>query len=151
MLSLAYKFNAYRRCKGGFLVKIVFASTPGQEEKISELIQYVYSNVFPLYFSDTEIKKFKRLKVLHASTKHFEYFSTLREAFQVITCLQTLISILESPCQHEHYEAIFNKNALMLNDYDLHFPFDYDQLSQARNMKNNIFSVFTKAANELLI
>lgn len=132
-------------------MKIVFASTPGQEEKISELIQHFYSSVFPLYFSDQEIRKFERLKVLHTTTRHFEYFGTLREAFHVITSLQTLISILESPCQQEHYEVLFSKNAEKLKDYNLFFPFEYDQFLDARFLKDTSFSTYTKAANELLV
>ncbi|PLR77559.1 hypothetical protein CU633_10205 [Bacillus sp. V3-13] len=132
-------------------MKVVFASTPGQEEKIRELISYFYSSVFPLYFSDEDIKDFERSKILHTTARHFEYFSTLKEACQVIVCLQTLISILELSVQEEKYQALFYKNATILNEFSLYFPLTYGQFFEARSMKNNVFSIYSKAANELLI
>ena len=58
-------------------MKIVFASTPEQEEEIRNLVQKMYSTIFPNYFPDEDIKEFKQLNVLHTSTRHFEYFGTL--------------------------------------------------------------------------
>lgn len=135
-------------------MKIVFASTPGQEEEISGLVRYIYSDVFPLYFTDEEISEFEKLKVLHTTANHVEDFSTLKDAFQVMTSMQTLISILESPVLHTHYSSLFNKNVANLQEFGLFFPFEFDHFIDARNLKNfknNMFSVYTKAANELLI
>ena len=137
--------------KGGFEVKIVFASIPSQEEEINGLVRYIYSTVLPLYFSDDEISEFERIKVLHTSGKHFEDFSTLKDAFQVMACLQTVISILEYPSLDDHYSSLFNKNVSNLQDFGLFFPFEYDQFVEAKNLKNSVFSIYTRAANELLI
>ncbi len=128
-------------------MKIVFASTPGQEEEICELVGYIYSNVFPLYFTDKEINEFEHLKVLHTP----DDFNTLRDAFQVMTSLQTVISILESPTLDEQYAALFNKNVSTLQEFGLFFPFEFEQFVEAKNMKNSMFSIYTKAANELLV
>jgi hypothetical protein len=141
--------NRYR--KGGLRVKIVFASTPSQEEEICGLVRYIYSTVFPLYFTDEEICEFEHLKVLDTSANHFEEFSTLKDAFQVMTSMQTLISILESPNLSDHYASLYDKNVATLQDFGLSFPFEFDQFLDAKNMKNSMFSVYTKAANELLI
>ncbi|MDP4163517.1 MAG: DUF5365 family protein [Bacillota bacterium] len=132
-------------------MKIVFASTPSQEEEISVLIQYFYSNIFPLYFNDTEIMKFQRLKVLYASEGQFQHFDTLREAFHVMSCLQIMIFILESNIPQEHYEFLFNKNAATLKEFGFYFPFDYIHFLHAKDLKNDSFSVYTSAANEMLI
>lgn len=132
-------------------MKVVFASTPDQEEKISELIEVFYRDVFPLYFSDKDILEFNTMKVLHTSTRNFEYFGTLKEAYQVIASMQTLVSILESANPLPKYKAIFHHNARTLNDYGLFFPFEYDQFIEAKSMKNELFSMYTKAANELLV
>ncbi|WP_026574394.1 YhcU family protein [Bacillus sp. UNC438CL73TsuS30] len=132
-------------------MKIVFASTPSQEEEIYGLVGYIYSTVFPLYFSDDEIRSFEQLKVLHTSSKQFEDFSTLKDAFQVMTSMQTIISILESPTLDDQYSSLFNKNVSNLQEFGLFFPFEYDQFVEAKNMKNSIFSIYTKAANELII
>ena len=48
--------NDYKDYKGGFSVKVVFASTPNQEERIRELVDYFYTSIFPAYFSDEDIK-----------------------------------------------------------------------------------------------
>ncbi|GIN62788.1 hypothetical protein J27TS8_27810 [Robertmurraya siralis] len=135
-------------------MKVVFASTPDQEEKIKELVKTFYQDVFPLYYSDKEIEKFEDLKVLHTSTRHFEYFGTLKEAYQVITSLQTLISILESTTLLVKHKSMFQRNVAILKEYGLFFPFDFEQFFEAdldKENDNGSFSVYTKAANELLI
>lgn len=132
-------------------MKIVFASTPSQEEKICELVGYIYSNIFPLYFTDEEINRFEKLKILHTSKQLFEEFSTLKDAFQVMASIQTLISILESPQLDDQYEAIFNKNAANLHEFGLFFPFEFEQFAEAKSMKNTVLSIYTKADNQLLI
>jgi len=128
-------------------VKIVFASTPSQEEEINELVRYLYSNIFPLYYSDEDICEFEQLKVLRTS----EDFSTLKDAFQVMTCIQTLISILESTQLDEQYEAVFNKNVATLKEFGLFFPFEFEQFVDAKRLKNTMLSMYTKADNELII
>jgi len=132
-------------------VKIVFASTPSQEEEINGLVRYIYSNVFPLYFTDEEINKFEQLKVLHRSIRHFEDFSTLKDAFHVMTSMQTLISILESSSLDESYSTLFNKNVANLKGFGLFFPFEFEQFAEVKSLKTGMFSVYTKAANQLLI
>lgn len=141
----------YKDYKGGLSVKVVFASTPDQEQKIMELIEKFYSNVFPLYFTDDDIREFEQQKILHTSTRHFEYFGTLKEAYQVIAGLQTLMAILESPQQEDKYEVIFVKNVQILKEFGLSFPFDYSHFCGERLPRNDLFSVYAKAANELLV
>ncbi|MEH7356051.1 YhcU family protein [Neobacillus drentensis] len=128
-------------------MKIVFASIPSQEEKINELVRYIYSNIFPLYFNDEDICEFEQLKVLRS----FEDYSTLKDAFQVMTCIQTLISILESTQLDEQYETVFNKNVETLKEFGLFFPFDFEQFVDAKRLKNTMLSMYTKADNELII
>ena len=135
--------------KGGLQVKIVFASTPSQEEEINGLVRYIYSNVFPLYFTDEEIREFEQMKVLKKN--QYDDYSTLKDAFQVMASMQTVIAILESGSPDEQYADIFNKNVCNLQEYGLFFPFALEQFIQAIHLKTNYFSVYTKAANELLI
>ncbi|WP_342430067.1 YhcU family protein [Neobacillus sp. FSL H8-0543] len=128
-------------------MKIVFASTPSQEEEICVLVRYIYSKVFPLYFIDEEINEFEQLKVLHFT----EDFNTLKDAFQVMASLQTLISILESPTLYDHYAALFNKNVTLLEEFGLSFPFEFQQFIEAKHLKCSMLSIYTKADNELLV
>jgi hypothetical protein len=132
-------------------VKVVFASTPGQEEKVKELVQYVYSNIFPRYFSDREISEFERHNVLRASTSRFEAFDTLKDAYKVITCLQTIISILEVFEPKNDYQCIFDKNVSMLTELGLYFPFTYDQFKNTSSLNGEMLSVYVDAANEWLV
>ncbi|MFE8696213.1 YhcU family protein [Cytobacillus sp. FJAT-53684] len=132
-------------------MKVVFASTPEQEEKIRELIQKMYTHIFPLYFPDEDIMEFEQMNVLHTSTRHFEYFGTLKEAYQVIVSLQTISAILELSKLEDSYEQIFNKNVEIIQGFGLFFPFVFSNFYQGKMMKNDLFSMYTKAANELLI
>ncbi len=132
------------------MVKVLLASTHEQEEKIQELIKYMYCTIFPDYFTDEEIMQFEEMQVLHTTTRNFEYFGTLKEAFQVISCLQTLISVAESESKEEVYEEMFYHNAQILQGFGLFFPLSFDQFREESNCKHNL-SVYSKAANQLLV
>ncbi|WP_253701793.1 DUF5365 family protein [Bacillus sp. FJAT-27445] len=131
-------------------MKIVFASTAGQDEEIGDLIEYFFSGVMPRYFSDREIKDYERLGVLHKESCQ-DAFGTLRDAFYVMTSLQTLISILDSPVPGDHHRALFMKNVENLRFYGFYFPFQYDSFLPGKKCNDSIFSVFTPAANQLLV
>jgi hypothetical protein len=130
-------------------VKIVFASTPDQEEKINELIKRFYRDIFPLYFSDKDIKKFEERNVLNNETAQLD--GTLKEAYYLIASLQTLLSILESSHLTYAHQGLFEKNVETLNEYGFYFPFSYNQFIHARETKTSFFSTYTQAANQLLI
>lgn len=130
-------------------MKIVFASTPGQDEEISKLVCSMYTDIFPRYFADEEIRYYEQLKVLSAAGDR--WYSTLSDAFQVIASLQTVISILKLPVLTDHYSTIFNKNVEKLQNFGLFFPFDFDHFVKASSPQNCVFSVYTKATNEMLI
>jgi|tagenome__1003787_1003787.scaffolds.fasta_scaffold19414752_1 hypothetical protein len=137
--------------KGGFFVKVVFASTPCQQEEIEGLINQLYSNIFPRYFTDGEIHEYEKRKVLYLSNSHLEQLGTLKEAYKVIASLQTLILILESESLDDQYMETFYKNSSILNDYGLNFPFEYHQFVKSREKKSNELSMYTRAVNELLV
>ncbi|WP_071459027.1 DUF5365 family protein [Bacillus massilinigeriensis] len=131
-------------------MKIVFASTPGQEKRIVELIRYFYSDVMPLYFNDSEIQRCREEKVLQITREHFETFSTLRDAFRVITSLQTLISILEKGCFSERYCTLYWKNVSILSDFGFNFPFDFKEFEESAPVSHDYISIYSKAANSIL-
>lgn len=107
-------------------VRIVNALTDGQESVIQELSSELFQNVFPLYFPELEIQRFKKRGVL--SLQNQLYQGTLKEAFQIMACLQTVHSMLSK--RHRVYDAkewaLFNKNCALLNDCGMNFPFTYD-------------------------
>lgn len=130
-------------------MKIVFASTPDQEEKISELVKRFYRDVFPVYFSDNDIKTFENQNVLTIDDAQRD--GTLKEAYHVIASLQTLLAIFETSKLSSRYQALFEKNVETLNEYGLFFPFEYKQFVTAKEKKTSLFSTFTRAANKLLV
>nr|WP_295974061.1 YhcU family protein [uncultured Bacillus sp.] len=132
-------------------MKVVFAPTTGQEEKIKELINHFYTDIFPAYFSDGDIQKYERLKVLGMSKSHFEQFGTLKDAYQVIASLQTLIAILETENLDGQYMDTFYKNVAILEEYGLYFPFGYEQFEASKSEKEDEFSIYIKPANQILI
>jgi hypothetical protein len=137
-----------------FRVKILYASTEEQEQKIIELMEYMYTEIFPYYYHDEEISKFKDLNILRASSCRFDYFSTLKDSYRVLTSLQTIITILELRIfkkESAGYEELFNRNRAILEEYDLSFPFFYSQFELSVRPLHSTFSMFKKPANELLI
>ena len=130
-------------------MKIVFASTPDQEEKINELIKTFYREIFPLYFSDKDIKKFEESNVLNNETAQLD--GTLKEAYYLIASLQTVLSILESSHLSYAHQGLFERNVETLREYGFNFPFSYDQFVHARQTKTSFFSTYTQAANQLLV
>lgn len=134
-------------------MKIVFASTPTQEEKINELIQTFYSAIFPLYFSDDEINKFSQLKVLYLTPEQTQVMSTLKTSYQVIASLQTLISILEEPQSKYQYKEMFQKNVMILEEFELFFPFQFENFEANHKLNASVtnLSIFSESTNEYLI
>lgn len=129
-------------------MKVVYASTKEQEEIIQELVNDFYQDVFPNYFSDGEIEKFEQMNVLHMPP--IRSFDTLKEAYQVITALQTLISILENDLHLDEYEEVFWRNAKALEKFGFFFPFTFDQFKKSKR-EEHFFSVYVKSANDFLI
>ncbi|VXB21651.1 conserved hypothetical protein [Bacillus sp. 349Y] len=131
-------------------MKILIASTPEQEEKIQELIEYMYCTVFPDYFTDDEIRQMDDLKVLHTHVHEVEYVGMLKEAFQIISSLQTLIAIIETGSEEKVYREMFAHNAGIIRGFGISFPFSFDQFSEGHDCDNHI-SLYAKPANQLLI
>jgi len=132
-------------------LKIVYASTPVQEEKIKNLVDYVYTSIFPLYFTDNEIRQFMDLNILNIQQKT-ELEGTLKESFQIISCLEILISLIESKkLYNQYYKNLFEKNVDILNNVGLSFPFTTKHFISNQNISNEAGSIYVKAANEWLI
>ncbi len=132
-------------------MKVLLASTPEQEEEIQNLIRYMYSSIFPEYFTDHEIKKFdSEWQVLHIETKNSEYVGTMQEALQIITSLNTMISIIESCNMNDVYEEMFYHNVEILQGFGMFFPFSFQQFSNENSSKQSL-SMYSKADNHLLV
>ncbi|MCU9612562.1 YhcU family protein [Caldibacillus lycopersici] len=133
-------------------MKIVYASTPEQESKIKHLVEYFYSTIFPKYFSDDEIHSFIEWNFLNVSNQN-QLSGTLKESYQIISSLEILISLIESNHMENrhHYQQMFEKNAEILNEVDMTFPFTYDQFMGDKDISLESGSIYIKAANEWLV
>jgi len=152
--NIKYKYCPYVRnihgSKGGVRLKVVFASTPEQLEKIDSLIHYFYSNIFPGYFSEQEIKQFKDWDFLSLAQSNRS--ETLKESYQIISSLEIMIELIESGfIREKHYQNMFNTNVQILNKLGISFPFSYEQFLKKRNPWLEEGSTFLKAANEFLV
>lgn len=136
-------------------MKCVIASTNEQEKKLEELIDYIYSAIFPRYFTDQQIKEFLDLGVLQIDAEQLVRLYTLKTAFQVMSSLQVVITILEMPfagTEMVHREKLLEKNIRNLNKCELLFPFTYQYFLNASKERTNIMlSKFVNPANKILI
>ena len=128
-------------------MKVAYASTPAQEEQINELIQTFYTSIFPNFFSDDEINKFSNLNVLRLTQEQSYMLSTLKNSYQVIAALQTIISIVENSDESDEYDHLFERNVEILDEFELFFPFRLDNFSK----KDKSLSIYSEAANEYLL
>ncbi|MEH7381490.1 DUF5365 family protein [Bacillus sp. JJ1533] len=132
-------------------MKIVVASTPEQELHITELIDYMYSSIFPIYFEDEYIGKLEEWNVLAPKEEDVYYNRTLDKAFKVISSLQAIIAVLET-IQEEGYQEchgeIFARNVQILNDYGYLFPFTIEEFQRVNNPE--VLSKYAKPANQYL-
>ncbi|WP_338470547.1 DUF5365 family protein [Niallia sp. XMNu-256] len=131
-------------------MKVVFASTPEQRTKIMELTKQIYCDVFPNYFTDKQIREFEKDNILRFSSNQFQQMDTLKDAYQVIASLQTIIHVLQSDNVSQYMDTYY-KNISILEDYGVEFPFELKQFVDSRMDKNENISVYTKVANELLV
>lgn len=109
-------------------MKIVLGSTKEQETTIDQLIVYLRYSILPLYTTEEELASYDSMGLLQFDNQRNLYNGTLKEAFQVITALQTVISFIENKKSFDAdayitYEDKFNHNAELLNYFGLFFPF----------------------------
>lgn len=134
-------------------MKIVIASTEEQEKYIEELVQQMYTEIFPMYFPDKMIEEFEELSVLKPD-ETAEYNGTLQEAFQIMSSLQVLISLLENVHETERnvekYKEMYEKNLKTLAHYGYKFPLSFDQFRSV-SLREGQFSRFVKPANKWII
>ncbi|ASS93843.1 DUF5365 family protein [Peribacillus simplex] len=139
-------------------MKTVFSSTEEQEQEIASLVSRFYESVFPKYFTESEILHFREIGVLEPNQSSFTYLATLRDAFQVMTCLQVLMSILDKQKEEDSIlmesksEELFQHNITLLNEYGIFFPFYYDHFSSINHEESNDMQMLDiQVANQYLV
>ena len=109
-------------------MKIVYGSTTEQEKTIDQLLVNLRYSILPLYVSEEKLSAYDSMGLLQFNSQRNLYNGTLKEAFQVMTALHTVISIIENKKEFKYeeylkYEKKFNCNMDLLNYYGLFFPF----------------------------
>ncbi|MGE8020465.1 DUF5365 family protein [Peribacillus frigoritolerans] len=135
-------------------MKTVFSSTEEQEQEIASLVTRFYESVFPKYFTESEILHFREIGVLEPNQSSVTYLATLRDAFQVMTCLQVLMSILDKQkrVMEPKSEELFHHNITLLNECGIFFPFYYDHFSSINLEANNEMQMMDiQVANQYLV
>ncbi|MCD1159559.1 DUF5365 family protein [Peribacillus frigoritolerans] len=135
-------------------MKTVFSSTEEQEQEIASLVSRFYESVFPKYFTESEILHFREIGVLEPNRSSVTYLATLRDAFQVMTCLQVLMSILDKQkrVMEPKSEELFQHNITLLNECGIFFPFYYDHFSSINHEANNDMQMMDiQVANQYLV
>ncbi len=107
-------------------MKIMQGSLPLQEEEMHRAVHRLYKEVFPCYFSDADIEVLKKSHVL-ALPDTDSYAGTLKGAFEIMACLQTITIILEEGKTSVEAIELFNRNSKMLNELGVFFPFNHEQ------------------------
>ncbi|WP_110928910.1 DUF5365 family protein [Bacillus massiliglaciei] len=138
-------------------MKIVFSSTEEQENQIKELTSNICQHILPYYFTDEEMLRFKKIGVLEPNISHYTYNGTMREAYQVMTCLQVIVSILgekeksKSFYKDVKYRKLFERNVALLNEAGIFFPFEYHHFSHPLAETDGMDLYSSEAANQYLI
>lgn len=141
-----------RSSREGVYLRVIIASTAEQEKRINELIWQLKEEIFPRFFDQKKLQTMYEFGVLELTDSHFKLFGTLQDAFQVISSLQTILSILETDDPASlpvHYQKMFERNIAILEEFDINFPFF---LSHFTNKKSPIsFLTSTIPANTYLV
>ena len=119
-------------------MKIVYGSTTEQEKTIDQLLVNLRYSILPLYVSEEKLSEYDSMGLLQFNSQRNLYNGTLKEAFQVMTALHTVISIIENKKEFKYeeylkYEKKFNCNMDLLNYYGLFFPFNFHYFTSAKS------------------
>lgn len=134
-------------------MKTVFSSTIEQEQEIENLVTYFYKTVFPQFFTKNEILHFMQIGVLHKDSGRYAYHGTLKSAFQIMSCLQVILTLLDKKTSIPldiNSEDLLNHNIRLLSENGLFFPFTHENFNLLVETEDERFS-YVEPANQFLI
>lgn len=137
-------------------MKTVFSSTIEQEQEIENLVTYFYKTVFPQFFTKNEILHFMQIGVLHKDSGYYAYQGTLKSAFQIMSCLQVILTLLDKKITCTSFqldtdsEDLLNHNIRLLSENGLFFPFTHENFNLLVETDDERFS-YVEPANQFLI
>ncbi|WP_042349921.1 DUF5365 family protein [Bacillus massiliigorillae] len=133
-------------------MKIVFSSTDEQEQEIETILFNLRSTILPSYILSQDLDKYNEMGLLQFSNYSNKYNGTLREAYQLMTALQTVATIIDyvsKSVECQQYEDLFNRNAQIINNFGLFFPFTL-QCFRNRIPANGYVFTFAEAENQII-
>ncbi|KIP21891.1 hypothetical protein JV16_01091 [Anoxybacillus ayderensis] len=125
-------------------MKTVYVATEEQKQYIQSLIEQFYTCIFPKYFTDHEIETFQSLGILQFQSSTYD--GTLKEAFEIISALQSLQAIIEFASLHgvSYYNQLFQRNVEQLVRHGISFPLTPEHFSHE---KDHYVSIYMKPAH----
>lgn len=130
-------------------MKIVEGSLHLQDIELSKAVGKFYNELFPMYFTKEQIDLFVLNEVLSVPDSN-SHIGTLKGAFQALSCIQTLMIILENRSEDSKAVELFNHNSRILNELGIFFPFEHKHFfGENRQIELPLYQ--TKAANTYLI
>lgn len=136
----------------GVKLKIVFSSTEEQNREIETALFHLRSTILPSYITSQDLDKYDEMGLLQFSIYENKYNGTLKEAYQLMTALQVIATIIEHVSQsldYSQYEELFKRNAQIINNFGLFFPFTLQCFRKRIQTKDCVFT-FSEAQNQMI-
>ncbi|MEH6941478.1 DUF5365 family protein [Bacillus sp. JJ722] len=133
-------------------MKIVFSSTEEQEREIETALFHLRSTILPSYITSQDLNKYDEMGLLQFSIYENNYHGTLKEAYQLMTALQVITTIIEhvsKSLDYSQYDELFKRNAQIINHFGLLFPFTLQCFRKGIQTKNCVVT-FTEAKNQII-
>lgn len=113
-------------------MKIAYASMAEQQEEIEDLLDALRCDILPMYLTVEELDAYVEMGLLQFNDHNTQYNGTLREAYQLMTALHTLITIigLVNRCTEQElgqYRNLYDRNVHIINQFGLFFPIVMDR------------------------
>ena len=114
-------------------------------------MEYFYTSIFPNYFSEEDVTKFEKMNFLNVLGKN-ELNGTLKESYQIISSLETLIFLIESNgLEKNKYQQMYERNVQILEELGLSFPFSHEQFLNQRDFGLEADSVYIKTQGNFVM
>lgn len=125
-------------------MRIENAATPEMEMYIEDLKTQLIYEIIPQYFSSQELKKIEQLQLLTPEASlNTSYNGLMKDALQVISSLQALITVIESVRYRDiqqYHRNVFTRNVAKLETYGFSFPLTLDQFSREKCQVNMYYT-----------
>ncbi|MFS0783253.1 DUF5365 family protein [Bacillus sp. 1P06AnD] len=136
-------------------MKIAFASTVEQREEIECLLDTLRTFILPRFFTAEELSSYTDMGLLQFSEHTNLYNDTLKEAYQLMTSLHIISQVINqvnvsSKEELHKLNALFERNASIVNEFGLFFPFKIEQFYSKEDSAQGILPLLSLPMNQIL-